>query len=283
MLEKEPDNFEALRGKALIAMNITDIAGISSLDLYPKIDYKSASEEIDRAVGSSKPQDREYFTTMKDIVDSGHEYVGEMAQLEKQKTERRRNLDTISEYAKERDTYCIFSSTRVSKKKAAVLTVVCYIIFCLLISLVFMYVNRNPYAKAEDLSKYETTETTSRIQALYPDTNSFDFDAFSNYMKQSEALEREAQRKINYDAWELAHKGSYVNLIYILCIATVIYAVFVFILTKWGKFLNSEIAKLQVKADEQTDKIRSCDKRIDELKDRIGQDYKRLCELHPAD
>ena len=77
MLEKEPDNFEALRGKALIAMKVPKITHIRRLDLYPKLNYIATNKEIDRAIESSRPEDHEYFTVMKDIVEAGHEYVGE--------------------------------------------------------------------------------------------------------------------------------------------------------------------------------------------------------------
>ena len=50
-------------------MDIPKIDCISDLDLYTKINYGSAYKEIDRAIESSKPQDREYFTVMKDIVE----------------------------------------------------------------------------------------------------------------------------------------------------------------------------------------------------------------------
>ena len=285
LLEKEPDNFEALRGKTLIAMNIQKIDNISSLDLFPKINYKSACKEIDRAIESSKPKDREYFTTMKDIVDSGHEYIGEKAQIGIQKTERSRLLDHLSEVVNERDIVGVYSPARVRPKKAVILTVICYIFCCLIVFLGYKLINRNPYAKAEDLSRYETTQTsesTGRIN--YPHSTDSDINDFSNWYtnhkKYEEALEREEQRKINYDTWEKNHTQSNIDLIYVLGIATFFFALIVFILFMWGRALDSEIAKIKAKTDEQTDKIRKHEKRMDELKDRIGQDYKHLCELH---
>ena len=290
MLEKEPDNFEALRGKALIAMNVPKIDDISRLDLFSKIDYKEACKEIDRAVGSSKPQDREYFTVMKDIVDEGHEYVGEKAQLAAQKTERSKSINYLSELVHERDTIFIYSSSRISTKKAVILTVLCYMICCLLIFLGYKYINRNPYSKAEDLSRYETTQTTvpdvwsDYLKSNYDYTDFNDgFVAYHEYIEHSEALEREEQRKINYETWEENHKAyGYNDLIWILIIATVFFALIVFLLFMGGRDINRRISMLKVKTDEQTDKIRSHEKRMAEIEESIGKGYNRLCELHPV-
>ena len=286
LLEKEPDNFEALRGKALIAMNIPKIDDICRLDLYSKNDHKPAYKEIDRAIKSSKSQDREYFTVMKDIVDAGHEYIDENAQLEAQRNERNKTLSSLNEFVKERDTICIYSSAKIRPKKAVILTIVCYIVCCLLIFLGYKFATRNPYAKAEDLSQYETTQTSdSADRTNYLNSSNFDINDFSkwytNHEKYEEALEREEQRKINYDEWEKNHDHSYSGLIWILGIATVVFASIVFIVFKWGRFIDSEISKIHAKMDEQADKIKNSEKRMDEIKDRIDQDYKRLCELHP--
>ncbi len=49
-----------------------------------------------------------------------------------------------------------------------------------------------------------------------------------------------------------------------------------------GKSLNKEISQIQVKVDEQQEKIEDRKKVIAELKGRVSQGYKRLCELHPV-
>lgn len=244
MLEKEPDNFEALRGKALIAMNITKIKEIRSLSLYSKIDYESVCKEIDRGIRSSKPQDREYFTIMKDIVDAGHEYVDKNAQLEIQIDERRESQDDLDDFVEERDTVGIYSPSGGRQKKAVIITIICYIICCLVIFLGFKFVTIKPYSKTEDLSQYETTQT--------------------------EELEKN-------------NKEKNIGLIVALSAATVIFVFVVILLIKWGKSLDTEISKIQAKADEQSEKIKNNEERIAELKDRVAQGYKRLCELHPVD
>ena len=266
MLEKEPDNFEALRGKALIAMNISKIDDIRSLDLYSDLNYDPVYKEIDRAIGSAKPQDRRYFTVMKDIVDAGREYVDEKAQLKTQRTETERSQKTLNECVRERDNVYIYSSDKIRPKKAVILTILCYLICCLIIFAGFKFATRNPYSKAEDLSKYET-EDDNIVDALVND---------NQYQK---ALEREEQRKINYEAWEKSHENSNETLICILCIATGVYALLVFILFLAGRRFNSDISKMQAKADEQNDKLRKLEERIAEIKDRIDQDYKTLCEM----
>ena len=289
MLEKEPDNFEALRGKTLIAMNITKIEDIGDIDLYSKLNYEPVNKELDRAVRSSKPQDREYFTAMKDIVDAGHEYIDEKAQLEIQRKERRKTQERIHEFAEERDAICFYSpSSRFNPKKAVILTVICYLIICLLIFLGYKYVTRNPYAQAEDLSKYETTQTSNKQYGInYSNNSTFNFNDFSdwynNNSKYKEALEREEQRKINYENWEKKHPQSYTNLIWSLAIASVIFAVIVFMLYRHGKSMDAEISRIKSIADEQSDKIEEREQKIAELKDRIKQDYMRLLELHPVE
>ena len=285
MLEKEPDNFEALRGKALIAMDIPKIDDIRRLDIYPKLNYEAASEEIDRAIGSSKPGDREYFTVMKDIVDAGHEYVDDKAQLETQRTERRKSINDLSDLVKERDTVFIYASSRIRPKKAVILTILCYLLCCLIVFLGFKYSTRNPYSKAEDLSKYETEKTEEKDKTDYiigygnNDLDDFVED-FRNYVNYSEALEREEQRKINYDNWEKNNKPSNTTLIVILSIATFVFALVVFMLFMGGRYLNAEIDKIQAKVDEQSDTIKNCDENMERLKDRIKHGYERLCELH---
>ena len=288
MLEKEPDNFEALRGKALISMNIPKIADINSLDLFSKISYESAYKEVNRGIESSKPQDREYFTVMKDIVDAGHEYIDEKAQLKIQKNERDRTYDRLKEFVNERNIIGVYSSARVSPKKAVILTILCYIFFCLIVFLGYKYINRNPYAKAEDLSKYETTQTSDSIDRTnYPygsHTNLNDFtDWYTNHKEYEEALEREAQRKINYEVWEKNYKATAPNVIWILILATVIYAAIVFVLIMYSRFIDAEISKVKAIVAEQGDKIRNREEKMSELKERINHGYNHLCELHPID
>lgn len=286
LLEKEPDNFEALRGKALIAMNVSKIEDISRPGLYSEINYDAACHEIDRAIEASDPDDREYFTVMKDIVDAGHEYVDEKAQIKAHNDSRNKYIHILSELIDERDTVCIYSSSRISLKKAVILTILCYIFCCLLIVLGYKYATRNPYSKAEDLSKYQTEQTDDSDRPDYYPYGYNDFtgtlDAISNYMEYEKALEREEQRKINYDNWEKTHDHSYKNLIGILIFATVIYLLIVLALFMWGRRLNAEIAQLQAQADGHADQIRDIENRMAELEGRIGQGYKRLCELRPV-
>lgn len=287
MLEKEPDNFEALRGKALIAMGITGIDDLRSLDLYPKLDHASVSREIDTAIGSSKPQDREYFTVMKDIVDAGHEYTDEKASLETRRSERKKYLNILNGLVEERDGIYIYSSSRIRTKKAVFLTILCYLFCCLMIFLGYKYTTRNPYSKAEDLSKYEkalTEDPEEETDHIYVtgyshfDLTGFD-DWYSNYQAYQEALEREEKRKINYDTWEKTHPPTYTNLIWILGFFTATYAVIVFMIFRGGRILDNEIAAIRAQTDEKADRIRDSEERMTELKDRIDRGYERLCEL----
>ena len=277
MLEKEPDNFEALRGKALAALKMTKIEDIRSLDHYSKINYESACKELDRGIGSSKPQDREYFTVMKDIVEAGCEYVDKKAVLETQRTKRKSAIEDLNEVVEERDTIYIYSSPRFRRKKAVILTIVCYLICCLAIILGYKYANRNPYAEAEDLSQYETVQTDRTDHSSGSDSSEWQI----NNVKYKEALEREEQRKINYDTWEKNHDDSNTNLIWLLGYATVFFAVVVLVLFLRGRSLDAEVSRIQTKTDEQTDMIRTCRERMNELQERIEQGYQRLCELHP--
>ncbi len=284
MLEKEPDNFEALRGKALIAMKISKTEDIRSLDLFSKIDYEAVCKEIDRGIESSKPQDREYFTIMKDIVDAGHEYIDEKDRIETPRAERNRLLNRLDEYVRERNIAGIYSPARVRPKKAVILTIFCYLFCCLIVFLCYRYVTRNPYSKAEDLSQYETTQTSdSQDNTYYSNDTNFninDFSAwYSNHKKYEEALAREEQRKINYDAWEKSHENTNSDLIIVLCIATVTFALIVFMLFMYSRALDAEISGMQDKVDEQADRIRDHEERIAELKDRIGRGYKQLINL----
>ena len=49
-----------------------------------------------------------------------------------------------------------------------------------------------------------------------------------------------------------------------------------------SRALDAEISKIQDKVDEQADKIRNHEERMAELKDRIGQGYKRLINCERA-
>ena len=138
-----------------------------------------------------------------------------------------------------------------------------------------MFINRNPYAKAEDLSQYETKQSS--------DSDNSDFGKwYTDHKKYEDALAKEEQRKINYEEWERNHDNSNSNLIGILITATVIYAFIVFLLVMEGLYLSAKVSKIQAVADEQTDKIRNFEKSMADNKKRIDQGYKRLCELHPA-
>ncbi len=284
MLDKEADNFEALRGKALVSMNITKTEDLRYLDLYSKINHESVSKEICRGIESSQPQDREYFTVMKDVVDAGHEYVDEKEQIETPRAERNRLLERIQEYVRDRDIIGVYSPARVRPKKAVIRTFICYLFFCLIVFLGYKYATRNPYSKAEDLSQYETNETsdTSGILNYYPYNSNINFNDFSswytNQQKYEAALAREEQRKIDYDAWEESHHYTVFNLIIVLCISTVIFALIVLMLFLCSRSLDSEISKIEEKVNEQEDKIKSHEKRIDELKDRVSQGCKWLID-----
>lgn len=50
-----------------------------------------------------------------------------------------------------------------------------------------------------------------------------------------------------------------------------------------GRRHNAEIAKILAEADEQAGKIKEREERMAEIKGRVDQGYKRLCELHPED
>ena len=272
MLEKEPDNFEALRGKALIAMDITKIDDIRDLDLYSKLDYESVNKEIDRGIESSKPSDREYFTVMKDMVDAGHEYIDEKASLKTQETEKDKSEHLLYEFTKERDTLCIYSSPKFSKKKAAFLTIGCYILCLLVIFLGFKIITRNPYAKPADRTQYTTEQSAADN----------DLNALGAFSSDERAREEEEKRQIKYERWEKDHENSESNLMFVLCLATLTYVLILGILFLGGKSLNKEISKIQVKVDEQQANIEDRKKVIAELKGRVSQGYKRLCELRPV-
>ena len=273
MLEKEPDNFEALRGKALVAMDITKIDDIRHLDLYSKVNYESAYKAIDRGISSSAPSDREYFTTMKDIVDAGHEYIGEEEMLKTQETERDSSEHRLFGYLRERDSVCIYTSPKFGKKKAAILTIVCYVICLLVLFLGFKLVTRNPYAKPADRTQYTTEQSAAGN----------DLNALGSFSSDQRAQEREEKRQINYEKWEKNHEGSNTNLMWIMGIATFIYVLIVFLVFMCGKDLNVEISKLRAKVDEQKAQIDTRKEKMTELKDRIDRNYKLLCELHPGD
>ncbi len=287
MLEKEPDNFEALRGKALIAMKISETGDIRNPDLFSRINYESVCKEIDRGIGSSKPEDREYFTVMKDIVDAGHEYIDEKDQIGTSRAERDRLLKKLVEYVNDRNIVGIYSPARVRPKKAVILTIFCYMFCCLMVFLGYRYATRNPYSKAEDLSQYETTQTSdpqdhtdNKYNANF---SANDFSSwYSNHKKYEEALAREEQRKINYDAWEKSHKNTGSELIMVLCFATVVFTLIIFMLFMCSRALDSEISKIQDKADEQEDIIRNHEERMAELRGRIAQGYERLINYEKA-
>ncbi len=276
MLEKEPDNFEALRGKALIAMKISKTDEIRSLDLYSKINYESVCKEIDRGIESSKPQDREYFTVMKDIVDAGHEYIDEKDRIETPRAERNRIQKTLDVFVKDRNVVGVYSPARVRPKKAVILTIICYLFCCLMVFLGYRYAMRNPYSKAEDLSQYETT------QILDSSGHTYFSLPYINQRRYEEALAREERRQINYDAWEKSHENTIPTLIIALSIATGIFVLIIFLLILCSRTLDAEISKIQEKVDEQEDKIRDHEERMAELKDRIGQGYKRLINHEKA-
>ena len=217
------------------------------------------------------------------------EYIDEKNKLETLRTERGKSVNGLSELVKERDTVFIYSSSKIRPKKAIILTLLCYILFCLIVFLGYKYFTRNPYSRAEDLSKYETKQTedsknnTNYIPGGYKN-NANDFvNDYINFEKYQEALKREEQRKINYDNWEKNYKPSNGNLVVTLCVATGIYALIIFILFMGGRYLNAEITKIQAIVDEQTDQITNLNKSMDELKERINNGYNLLCELHHID
>ena len=276
MLEKEPDNFEALRGKALVAMDITKIDAIGSLELYSRLDYEAAYKKIDAGISSSKPSDREYFTTMKDIVDAGREYIDEMAALEPRVAEKDKTVRILSGFERDRDTICIYASPKFTAKRSVILTAVCYLICCLIVFAGFKFATRNPYSRAEDLSRYETEDSSeSGGMGIV--------DMISEDNEYREALKREEQRKIDYENWEKEHEDSGSSLVWIMGIMTGVFVLLALIIFLAGRTLNKEIAKIQAQVDEQEDKIRERKENIDKIKERFKQGYERLMELQPGE
>lgn len=160
MLTKEPDNFVALRGISLIDMKMFGVEKLKDVDNYRNVNLAAAGNSLDKAIEVCKPENKEYFVLMKDMLSAGHEYFREDKLIQKEKEERSKAADKLEEKVKERD--------EVSKDKegnpmdAHQIIALCtawLVLWCLMSTVIFAVVRTsNPYS--EENYKNRSEETT---------------------------------------------------------------------------------------------------------------------------
>lgn len=103
MLTKEPDNFVALRGISLVDMKMSGVDKLKNVDNYRSANYAAANSTLDKAIEMSRPENKEYFVLMKDMLAAGHEYFREDKLIQTEIEQRSKAADKLEEKIKERD------------------------------------------------------------------------------------------------------------------------------------------------------------------------------------
>ena len=211
MLKKEPNNFVALRGSILSGMRLRNTNSFADISIYETMENDNVDDLVDRAVKNAKSEHHDYFSTLKELVDLGHEYKDERISLTKARTDKNeqdRNVRRAED--KKYDVYITATDTMtgetssIGPKKALVGIIVAYIVWCIICGLIFATTRNNPY------SVENTTTTTTETTSSYMGYKRYDISNLGSYTRQKE---NEEERKKNYERWNKEHEDDIMTLL----------------------------------------------------------------------
>ncbi|SEW05111.1 hypothetical protein SAMN05216413_0990 [Ruminococcaceae bacterium KH2T8] len=315
MLSKEPDNFLALRGLSLVSMKLKRVEEMRMLESYRGINLDSAHKSLDRAIDATKPENKEYFVLMNDMLCAGERYYREEKAIEHERKERTRFSDAMNRLVTERDDLqsAQTEGASITPKDIRVVCTALFLIWAFVISMIFIaYHFYNPYTKEHYEYVTATMETTrynsmgnidiSAIQTRNSTSGQDEVNPFEVYVRsQSETRRereeaerkqieeiREAQREEEEERvekeeqWAEDHKKDIPNLIMSIGIPAIALAAVRTVLGKRDARYNVQIDEIQKNIDALSAQIKMHQDEQLRCKNTIAMDYKDLIKIEPV-
>ena len=171
MLTKEPDNFVALRGISLVDMKMSGVDKLKNVDNYRSANYAAANSTLDKAIEMSRPENKEYFVLMKDMLAAGHEYFREDKLIQTEIEQRSKAADKLEEKIKERDEVSKDKEGNPMDAHQIIAFWTAWLIFwCVVCTMIFAAVHlSNPYSEKNYKKRSEETTRVGYTVQTYND------------------------------------------------------------------------------------------------------------------
>ena len=146
MLQKDPHNFEALRGLILASAEAKDMDELRKAERHSKIKSEKIEGCITRANTDCLPEHKEYFEKMQALFETGKEYREEIVAISKLRTDRKRHYSHIDRLEREKEEHYIGAresldgeeTVPIPPKAVIILSLALYLVWTLiLISLIW--------------------------------------------------------------------------------------------------------------------------------------------------
>ena len=289
MLDKEPNNFVALRGSILAGMRLRNTNSFADISIYETMEFDKIDNLVDRAVTNTKTEDHEYFSSLKELVDMGHEYKDEVISLTKVRTDKKAQARKVeraedkkySTYITTPDPVERGETTSVSPKGVITIVLVIYIAWCLISGMLYAASRDNPYS----LENYSSRQSTKISFATNRDIVSYKYTKNEGTDFRSEAERKEEKERMsNYRKWNRKHENDYLYLIAALLIPLLPVGLIIAALTKRymkERAFDKEIEKEKEKLDKIGSEIGLREERIELIKKKFYTLYKELKNKDP--
>ncbi|MBO7452502.1 MAG: hypothetical protein J6U54_19410 [Clostridiales bacterium] len=302
MLDKEPNNFVALRGLILAGMCIRNTSSMGDISIYESMQFDKIDTLVDRAVTNAKSEHHDYFSSMKELVDMGHEYKDELISLTKVRTDKKEQARKVeraedkkySTYITTLDPVERGETTLVSPKGVISIVLVIYIAWCLISGMIYAATRDNPYSRENYSSRQSTkiTYASNRNYLSWEPVKDSDGKIVSYKYTRNEGTDwrREAERKeekermSKYRKWNREHENDYLYLIAALLIPLLPVGLIIAALTKRymkERVFDKEINKEKEKLDKIGSEIGLREEKIELIKKKFYEYYKELRKKDP--
>ncbi|MBO4687085.1 MAG: hypothetical protein J5636_01095 [Clostridiales bacterium] len=305
MLQKEPQNFVALRGKILVAANAKSMREFQQPNRLRITTYEKVDPKVDSAIEHAKTEHKAYFTKLQELFQIGKEYRDVIRKIDKSRKAGKRKgqqMQMISRasqepYVEMRDPWTDNETISVHPRSIIVGSIVVFVIWCILVAFIGLAISKNPY------SKDATTTTTESLYNNYALGNgvyikgqgyvTLDSEAreylSESVIRASEAAEKkkealESKRIENEEKWEDQHKDDWQKLLILVLVPGSIVAIIVFFMMKRInriRELEEEIGRIKEKADRIVEETHAYETDAVSIRSRINEVYKELVALDP--
>lgn len=288
MLTKEPDNFAALRGMALLTMRTGNVNTLGQMDQYSKLNCTKVIEAVDKAIEASKPEHHEYFKTMKEAVSAGKEYADEGKLLEEEKSKKRQANSRRDHSIKMRDDINLSCSperqTTLSPVHALVIALVLVMFWWMVSFAIYAQNHNNPYSVE---NYYQSNRTTQTAGTGYTGRNERDISRAVRQATSQTRTERKASvykestRAEKSDEWVEEHQSDNTYLHVAMVIPLIPFAGFGIWLAKRQLGYRKEIREADKIIQMHTDNIEAHEQKMSELKKKVLADLKQMKKIEP--
>ncbi|MBR5976106.1 MAG: hypothetical protein IK020_13140 [Clostridiales bacterium] len=309
MLQKEPHNFIALRGKILVAANAKSMREFQQPNRLRNTGFERVDPQVDAAIEQAKPEHKAYFTKLQELFQIGKEYKEAIRKIDKSRKAGRQNgkeIQRISRASREpyvemRDPWEANETMSVHPKSVIAGAVGVFVVWCILVGFLGYAISRNPYAK-------DSTTTTTTIRVIsYQRSNgvfiagegyvSFDpslYDSYDEYMSSVEQMQQEeskkevqaveSKRKENEEKYKKQHKDDWQMLLALVLVPGFVIALICFFMIKRIsriRELEEEIDRIKEKNDRIEEETHAYETDAASIRKKINEVYKELASLDP--